>query len=481
MLKRCTLNFVAPSIKNAFHALVLGSLATVASSQAHAQESDTLEFVTELVTEAGVTVGDPVFTGSGVLVVQDDSGTRTVAEYRLDENGALAPTGRALGTPKLPSGSIQGMGRLVLSDDWLVVGSDSGQVIFYRRVGDWFELDDIWTPSGGSGLTVAADLTDEWLAVLTSNPSQTVLFRKGPKGWTEHSIIDQSFWYGSFSGEELLLSRSDGPGHAKIFQFDGNDWQFSYELPSTGIRYGQDSSLDGNLAAVADRDYNGSQGAVFVYERDAPGANWNTVAQFGPQVSPTSNQETAIRVIRNGRVFCAQAGNCEQPLGDRAVGFVVSKSEGGWGVEKILAPTDNGRERFGADINESAGVFRDGSAVISAFSEDEQPGCGPDVFRTVVAIWSEWRDCNEDGIWDITQILAGSHPDLDLDGVLDCCVTDDCPRTPDVNGDGCVDSKDLAMLLDAWGINSGPTDLNRDDRVDAMDLTYVLAAWERCE
>ena len=37
------------------------------------------------------------------------------------------------------------------------------------------------------------------------------------------------------------------------------------------------------------------------------------------------------------------------------------------------------------------------------------------------------------------------------------------------------------MLLDAWGINSGPNDLNRDDRVDAMDLTYVLAAWERCE
>ena len=65
--------------------------------------------------------------------------------------------------------------------------------------------------------------------------------------------------------------------------------------------------------------------------------------------------------------------------------------------------------------------------------------------------------------------------------MLDCCVTDDCPRTPDINGDGCVDSKDLAMLLDAWGINSGPTDINRDDRVDAMDLTYVLAAWERCE
>ena len=283
MLKRCTLSSVARSVKTALHALVLGSLATGAA-QAHAQESDTLEFVTEHVTEAGVTVGDPVFTGRGVLVVQDDSGTRTVAEYRLDENGALAPTGRALGTPELPSGSIQGMGRLVLSDDWLVVGSDSGQVIFYRRVGDWFELDDIWTPSGGSGLTVAADLTDEWLAVLTSNPSQTVLFRNGPKGWTEHSIIDQSFWYGSFSGEELLLSRSDGPGHAKIFQFDGTDWQFSYELPSTGIRYGQDSSLDGNLAAVADRDYNGSQGAVFVYERDAP----RRKLEHGGPVRPTS-------------------------------------------------------------------------------------------------------------------------------------------------------------------------------------------------
>ena len=61
MLKRCTLSFVARSVKTAFHALVLGSLTTVAA-QADAQESDTLEFVTEHVTEAGVTVGDPVFT-----------------------------------------------------------------------------------------------------------------------------------------------------------------------------------------------------------------------------------------------------------------------------------------------------------------------------------------------------------------------------------------------------------------------------------
>ena len=459
--------------------ILAGSAACTATANSQVQEDDSLQVVTELLLEIGTNIGAPVFTGTGILVLQDDGSNRSLVEYQLNQDIELILTGREIDPPELPSGTIDGFGKIQISEDWMIAGSDSGELMFYRRVDDWFELENIWTPPSGGGLSFVADMTNEWLAVCRDNPQQTVLFRNEKNGWTEHSSINQSFWYASFSGDELLLSRSDGPGHAKIFKFDGTNWGFSDELPSTGIRYGQDSSLEGNLAAVADRDYgSGQAGAVFVYERDAPGAAWNTVAEFGPQVSPTGNQETAIRVIRNGRVFCAQVGNCKGPSGDRALVFVARKQDGVWSVESVLEPVGTGVQRFGGGITESGGVLMDGSAVVAEFTEEV---CTPTLRRGLIGVWSEWRDCNEDGIWDITQILSGSHPDLDLDGVLDCCVTDDCPRTPDVNGDGCVDSKDLAMLLDAWGINSGPTDLNRDDRVDAMDLTYVLAAWERCE
>jgi len=48
----------------------------------------------------------------------------------------------------------------------------------------------------------------------------------------------------------------------------------------------------------------------------------------------------------------------------------------------------------------------------------------------------------------------------------------------DLNGDGCVDSADLAILLAAW---AGPgADLNGDNVTDSADLAILLAAWGGC-
>ncbi|NUL82102.1 MAG: hypothetical protein HUU60_05170 [Armatimonadetes bacterium] len=48
-------------------------------------------------------------------------------------------------------------------------------------------------------------------------------------------------------------------------------------------------------------------------------------------------------------------------------------------------------------------------------------------------------------------------------------------RVPgDVNGDGCVDDTDLAMLLQAFGNAGGPEDVNQDGVVDDTDLAIVL-------
>ena len=50
----------------------------------------------------------------------------------------------------------------------------------------------------------------------------------------------------------------------------------------------------------------------------------------------------------------------------------------------------------------------------------------------------------------------------------------------DIDGDGCVGSNDLTMLLAAWGAcgkGNCPEDLNQDGIVEGADLVYVLAEW----
>ncbi len=54
------------------------------------------------------------------------------------------------------------------------------------------------------------------------------------------------------------------------------------------------------------------------------------------------------------------------------------------------------------------------------------------------------------------------------------------PCFPDFNGDGVVNSTDLATLLGSWGGMSGPTDLNGDGVVNSSDLALLLGAWGNC-
>lgn len=52
-----------------------------------------------------------------------------------------------------------------------------------------------------------------------------------------------------------------------------------------------------------------------------------------------------------------------------------------------------------------------------------------------------------------------------------------CPA--DLNGDGQVNSADLASLLGAWG-SSGPADLDGNGQVNSADLASLLGAWGPC-
>jgi hypothetical protein len=98
----------------------------------------------------------------------------------------------------------------------------------------------------------------------------------------------------------------------------------------------------------------------------------------------------------------------------------------------------------------------------------------------------EWSaDCNGDGIVDYGQILDGTYPDEDGNGVPDCCDADEqCdPCIGDLNGDGVIGPPDLGILLAVWGTDGGDivaADINGDGTVNASDLGPLLGAWGVC-
>lgn len=52
----------------------------------------------------------------------------------------------------------------------------------------------------------------------------------------------------------------------------------------------------------------------------------------------------------------------------------------------------------------------------------------------------------------------------------------------DVDGDGTVDTSDLAIMLGTWGPREGcPADIFADGDVNAGDLAILLGTWGPCQ
>ncbi len=51
------------------------------------------------------------------------------------------------------------------------------------------------------------------------------------------------------------------------------------------------------------------------------------------------------------------------------------------------------------------------------------------------------------------------------------------PRTPDLTGDGVVDTADLSDMLTSWGPGSPPADLIINQEVGGEDMGQLLMHW----
>jgi hypothetical protein len=96
---------------------------------------------------------------------------------------------------------------------------------------------------------------------------------------------------------------------------------------------------------------------------------------------------------------------------------------------------------------------------------------------------SDSTDCNADGIADYGQILDGTFPDANGNGIPDCCDGGGSCCPGDVASDGMVDGVDLAAVLSQWGTQGSGTfnaDIDGSGLVDGGDLGIVLGGWGPC-
>jgi hypothetical protein len=85
-------------------------------------------------------------------------------------------------------------------------------------------------------------------------------------------------------------------------------------------------------------------------------------------------------------------------------------------------------------------------------------------------------DCNDNGLLDECEVLAGTTPDVNGNGI-----PDECECLGDVDGDGAVGVTDFLQLLAEWGPCGGcAADLDGDGEVSVTDFLSLLADWGPC-
>ena len=181
--------------------------------------------------------------------------------------------------------------------------------------------------------------------------------------------------------------------------------------------------------------------------------------------------------IRSATLVLDIAGDIDNPFANPS--FFVHPVLVPWSEDSTWNSLGDGLS-VGADLGYSLGSFlgdnvpnSDGmrridlTGLVQAWS-DGQPNWG-------VAILPEIIGGNDDGItiWTSESGNPLLRPRLEVVYELP-----PAPITPDLNGDGMVDSGDLGLLIAAWnGTGSNPADLDGDGVVGPADLGLLIAAW----
>lgn len=232
---------------------------------------------------------------------------------------------------------------------------------------------------------------------------------------------------------------------------------------------GTAAAADPDLVAIPDGP--GPAGSLTAIVRwtgpvDAGVARAFAVATGGELVSiPDAKANEDLRCLRAAAAL--GLGPCEGPW----IGLSRIAATGGgasWTWSDLTPVTftrwADGAPTSSTRITAFAAMLEDGTWLDSLPS----PDAGTEI-RSAAVAWPGTSDADLDGIPDplaalgIATVLVPARS----------CGTDPA----DLDGNGRVDSADLAIVLAGWGGNADLPDINDDGRVDSIDLGALLAAW----
>jgi hypothetical protein len=87
----------------------------------------------------------------------------------------------------------------------------------------------------------------------------------------------------------------------------------------------------------------------------------------------------------------------------------------------------------------------------------------------------EYQDCNENGIFDGTEINDGIATDFNQNNI-----PDDCECLADVDENNVVDILDLLLVISRWEQPGPLGDIDFSGTVDISDLLYLINNWGEC-
>lgn len=178
-------------------------------------------------------------------------------------------------------------------------------------------------------------------------------------------------------------------------------------------------------------------------------------------------------VEANQRVACLrnlpdlELGPCDGPwIGLERPAAALPGAPWRWtdGSGSTFTAWTDGAPSTSVRIKAAAALLDDGLWVDSLVS----PQAGSEI-RSAAILWPATADSDGDGIPDALALAGLAMILVDPTG---------CGGEPaDLNGDGRVDSGDIAIVLANWGTGLATADINDDGVVNQLDLGAVLAAW----
>lgn len=382
----------------------------------------------------------------------------------------------------------------------------SGVVYVYSFDGNAWRQTAVLQASDGStnasfGRSVSID--NHLIAVGTASAVYLYRYHPAQSVWVEEiKLVRPPGGRGSFGravcvdGDNLIVGSpfatdpyqgtATTKGYAFFFQRIAGTWQlirsFNTMYHNTGDHYGVTVDLNGDRAVVGAPGW----GQVFVYRYvdnnwQAAGIIvdpiWGSGRGFGFSVGLFGER------IVIGTPYDSERGNIA------GAAYVYRFTQTGWTQEiKLLPPVRSIGARFGYS------VAADGNTVAVGAPEQDQHEneFRPDVDKTGAAYRfkyesNHWSDGVELFAHDASLgdrlghsiavsnhiLLAGAPYNDEVDTNTGAAYVF-MSRSADVNGDGCVDDRDLLLVLFALGSTNPAADVNSDGTVDDLDILIVL-------